>query len=199
MILRNLAITRTNPEAFRGRGIFRIIADEGFALYRGWGWTAARNAPGSFAVSAIPLPVARSGALTVVDTQLFGGSAFTKEYILGLKDYSSATWGQNAIASVMGSVASITISQPLDVIKVRCVCTDHIWPSVNWIFALPHDRPVSKTKSESAAKQSITEHALIQRFHSFESKVGGLTLMKDLIKHEGVCKSGINVARANDR
>jgi hypothetical protein len=41
---------RTNPEAFRGRGVFRIVADEGFALYRGWGWTAARNAPGSFAV-----------------------------------------------------------------------------------------------------------------------------------------------------
>lgn len=42
---------QTNPEAFRGRGVFRIVADEGFGLYRGWGWTAARNAPGSFAVS----------------------------------------------------------------------------------------------------------------------------------------------------
>jgi len=41
---------QTNPEAFRGRGLFKIIADEGFALYRGWEWTAARNAPGSFAV-----------------------------------------------------------------------------------------------------------------------------------------------------
>lgn len=41
---------QTNPEAFRGRGVFRIVADEGFGLYRGWGWTAARNAPGSFAV-----------------------------------------------------------------------------------------------------------------------------------------------------
>lgn len=43
---------QTNPEAFRGRGVFKIVADEGFGLYRGWGWTAARNAPGSFAVSA---------------------------------------------------------------------------------------------------------------------------------------------------
>jgi hypothetical protein len=42
---------QTNPEAFKGRGVFRIVADEGFGLYRGWGWTAARNAPGSFAVS----------------------------------------------------------------------------------------------------------------------------------------------------
>ena len=45
---------QTNPEAFRGRGLFRIIADEGFGLYRGWGWTAARNAPGSFAVRFRP-------------------------------------------------------------------------------------------------------------------------------------------------
>ncbi len=45
---------QTNPEAFRGRGLFRIIADEGFGLYRGWGWTAARNAPGSFAVRRVP-------------------------------------------------------------------------------------------------------------------------------------------------
>ena len=42
---------QTNPEAFRGRGLIAIIRDEGFGLYRGWGWTAARNAPGSFAVS----------------------------------------------------------------------------------------------------------------------------------------------------
>lgn len=42
---------QTNPEAFRGRGVVRIVKDEGFGLYRGWQWTAARNAPGSFAVS----------------------------------------------------------------------------------------------------------------------------------------------------
>lgn len=42
---------QTNPEAFRGRGVLKIVKDEGFGLYRGWGWTAARNAPGSFAVS----------------------------------------------------------------------------------------------------------------------------------------------------
>jgi hypothetical protein len=33
--------------------VFRIVRDEGFGLYRGWGWTAARNAPGSFAVGFI--------------------------------------------------------------------------------------------------------------------------------------------------
>ena len=45
---------QTNPEAFRGRGVLKIIKDEGFGLYRGWGWTAARNAPGSFAVCSHP-------------------------------------------------------------------------------------------------------------------------------------------------
>ncbi|OTA65292.1 mitochondrial carrier [Hypoxylon sp. EC38] len=90
---------QTNPEAFRGRGIFKIIADEGFGLYRGWGWTAARNAPGSFA--------------------LFGGSAFTKEYVFKLNDYNKASWFQNFIASIAGASASLIISAPLDVIKTR--------------------------------------------------------------------------------
>lgn len=43
---------QTNPEAIKGRGLFKLITEEGIAsLYRGWGWTMARNAPGSFAVS----------------------------------------------------------------------------------------------------------------------------------------------------
>ena len=43
---------QTNPDAVRGRGFFKLITEEGMAsLYRGWGWTMARNAPGSFAVS----------------------------------------------------------------------------------------------------------------------------------------------------
>jgi len=41
---------QVNPEAFRGRGFARILMEEGTTLYRGWGWTMARNAPGSFAV-----------------------------------------------------------------------------------------------------------------------------------------------------
>jgi len=90
---------QTNPEAFRGRGLFRIIKDEGFGLYRGWGWTAARNAPGSFA--------------------LFGGSAFTKGYFYKLEDYNKATWFQNFIASIAGASASLIVSAPLDVIKTR--------------------------------------------------------------------------------
>ncbi|KAF2797280.1 mitochondrial carrier [Melanomma pulvis-pyrius CBS 109.77] len=90
---------QTNPEAFRGRGLIAIIRDEGFGLYRGWGWTAARNAPGSFA--------------------LFGGSAVAKEYFYKLSDYNAATWSQNFVASIAGATASLLVSAPLDVIKTR--------------------------------------------------------------------------------
>ncbi|KAI4122584.1 MAG: hypothetical protein LQ347_006457 [Umbilicaria vellea] len=90
---------QTNPEAFRGRGVFKIVADEGMGLYRGAGWTAARNAPGSFA--------------------LFGGSAFAKEYLYKLTDYNTASYFQNFIASIAGASASLIVSAPLDVIKTR--------------------------------------------------------------------------------
>ena len=90
---------QTNPEAFRGRGVFRIVADEGMGLYRGAGWTAARNAPGSFA--------------------LFGGSAAAKQYLYKLEDYNSAGFLQNFVASIAGAAASLLVSAPLDVIKTR--------------------------------------------------------------------------------
>jgi len=90
---------QTNPEAFRNRGFLQIIRDEGTGLYRGAGWTAARNAPGSFA--------------------LFGGSAWAKEKVFHLEDYNKATWFQNFIASIAGASASLIVSAPLDVIKTR--------------------------------------------------------------------------------
>ncbi len=54
---------------------------------RGAAWTAARNAPGSFA--------------------LFGGSAACKEYLFHLKNYNDATFFQNFVASISGSTASV--------------------------------------------------------------------------------------------
>ena len=33
--------------------MLRIVRDKRFGLYRGWGWTAARNAPGLFAIGLI--------------------------------------------------------------------------------------------------------------------------------------------------
>ncbi|KAI1788008.1 mitochondrial carrier [Ganoderma leucocontextum] len=90
---------QVNPEAFCGRGVIRIFLEEGTTLYRGWGWTVARNAPGSFA--------------------LFGASAVTKDYLFGIQDYHKATWGQNFVASIAGAVASITVAAPLDTVKTR--------------------------------------------------------------------------------
>ncbi|GAB9465644.1 hypothetical protein Gpo141_00003044 [Globisporangium polare] len=90
---------QTNPDAIAGRGLLQIAKQEGFALYRGAGWTAARNAPGSFA--------------------LFGGSAVAKEYIFNLENFNEATFFQNFVASISGASASIIVAQPLDVIKTR--------------------------------------------------------------------------------
>jgi hypothetical protein len=61
---------QTNPEQLHGRGLVDIFAKEGFGLYRGAGWTAARNAPGSFA--------------------LFGGNALAKD-LMGIDESQQAT------------------------------------------------------------------------------------------------------------
>jgi len=90
---------QTNPEALAGRTTWQVLRSEGLNLYRGAGWTAARNAPGSFA--------------------LFGGSALAKEYVFGLKNYGDATFMQNLVCSTAGAVSSIVVSNPLDVIKTR--------------------------------------------------------------------------------
>mmetsp|Transcript_22563 Transcript_22563/g.46442 ORF Transcript_22563/g.46442 Transcript_22563/m.46442 type:complete len:318 (+) Transcript_22563:134-1087(+) len=90
---------QTAPEQLHGRGVVNIFAQEGMSLYRGAGLTAMRNAPGSFA--------------------LFGGSAAAK-CVMGVgEDGDRATWTQDAIASCVGAVASISVAQPLDVIKTR--------------------------------------------------------------------------------
>ena len=54
---------QVNPEAFRGRGVIRIFMEEGTTLYRGWGWTMARNAPGSFAVRYLFFPSSKTREL----------------------------------------------------------------------------------------------------------------------------------------
>jgi hypothetical protein len=51
--------------------------------------------------------------------QLFGGSAFAKEFMFKLEDYNKATWFQNFVASIAGASASLIVSAPLDVIKTR--------------------------------------------------------------------------------
>lgn len=89
---------QTAPEQLRGRGVVDIFMKEGWGLYRGVGWTVARNAPGSFA--------------------LFGGNAAAKS-MMGISESQRASWMQDAIASCIGASLSITVAQPLDVIKTR--------------------------------------------------------------------------------
>ena len=58
----------------------------------------AQNAPGSFA--------------------LFGGNSMAKSYMM-VSEEQTATWTEDALASCAGAIASITVAQPLDVVKVR--------------------------------------------------------------------------------
>jgi hypothetical protein len=69
------------------------------ALYRGAGWTAARNSIGCFS--------------------LFGTSALVKDKVLDLQDYSMATVSQEFSCALIASAMSILVVAPLDVIKVR--------------------------------------------------------------------------------
>lgn len=77
---------QTNPASIAGRNIFQIFYKEGFAnMYRGTGWTIARNAPGSFA--------------------LFGGSALCKESLFHLKNYNDATFAQVFIGPAVCAIS----------------------------------------------------------------------------------------------
>jgi len=68
-------------------------------LYKGAGFTAARNAPGSFA--------------------LFGASQAVHQYVFHLEDSKKATFAQNFWASIAAATASISVAQPFDVVKTR--------------------------------------------------------------------------------
>merc|ERR1712087_627126 len=91
--------SQTNPEVLKGRGVVDLVVKENFKLYRGIGWTMARNCPGSFALF---------GANSLVYTRIFGVS--------GPKD---AKGYQIFFGSMAGGIASILVSSPLDVIKTR--------------------------------------------------------------------------------
>lgn len=95
----------------------QIFREEGWNLYRGAGWTAARNAPGSFS--------------------LFGGAALAKQ-LMGIQD-GKATWLQDSAASVCGATASITVAAPLDVIKTRLQSGTTSKPGMTLIAELVRD------------------------------------------------------------
>jgi len=68
-------------------------------MYRGASWAAARNGLGAFT--------------------LFGGAAFTKEHVLGLRDYQRATAYQHFLSSTVASALAIWLCSPLDLMKTR--------------------------------------------------------------------------------
>lgn len=90
---------QTNPAALSGRGVGEIFRTEGWALYRGWNWTAMRNMPGSFA--------------------LFGATSVVYSWVFDLDKHDKKTLFQTFCGSFMGGVASIAVSAPMDVIKTR--------------------------------------------------------------------------------
>ena len=90
---------QTNPDVLKGRGLIELIRTERGSLYKGWQWTMARNAPGSFA--------------------LFGGASFVYYNIMQLDDARDATFAQTTAASIGGAFGSLAVSSPLDVIKTR--------------------------------------------------------------------------------
>ncbi len=92
--------SQTNPESLKGRGAATILKEEGVRkLYRGAGWTAARNIPGSFA--------------------LFGGNTAMQSWLRKGKENQDTTLVEHAAGSIAGSAASIAVTNPLDVVKVR--------------------------------------------------------------------------------
>ena len=77
----------------KNKSVWQIVKEEKLGLYRGAGWTMARNAPGSFA--------------------LFGGSAATKQYIFKMEDSQRPSFFQETCCSVVGAITSICVSAPV--------------------------------------------------------------------------------------
>merc|ERR1711988_603832 len=88
---------QTNPESLKKRSLSTILREQSGALYNGAGWTAARNIPGSFA--------------------LFGGNTLAKQ-AMGVEQ-GKASIAQTFVTSMCGAIASLAVSQPLDVVKTR--------------------------------------------------------------------------------
>jgi hypothetical protein len=89
---------QTNSAALGDATMAQIFKQEGWNLYRGWQWTMARNAPGSFA--------------------LFGVNGLVKDKVFNIED-QKPTFFQHFVSSTAGGVASVLLVCPLDVIKTR--------------------------------------------------------------------------------
>merc|ERR1719353_405260 len=89
---------QTNAAALGDASMAEVMKQEGWGLYRGWQWTMARNAPGSFA--------------------LFGVNGFVKDKVFDIKDRKPKVV-EHLVSSTAGGVASVLLVCPLDVIKTR--------------------------------------------------------------------------------
>jgi hypothetical protein len=89
---------QTNSAALGDLTMKQVIQSEGWNLYKGWQWTMARNAPGSFA--------------------LFGVNGLVKDKVFGIQE-QRPTFFQHFVSSTAGGVASVLLVCPLDVIKTR--------------------------------------------------------------------------------
>eukprot|EP00796_Vickermania_ingenoplastis_P010320 gene10320-7215_t len=94
-------LKQTNKTAVQNHGLIRAMLEQGpQKLYAGAMTTATRNAVGCFL--------------------LFGGTAFTKEYVFRLHgNYRDATFFQNLVSSSVGGVIGVIATSPMDVIKTR--------------------------------------------------------------------------------
>lgn len=97
-----------------------------------------------------------------------------------LEKYSDATFMQDSIASVAGAVASITVAQPLDVIKTRIQKRDFRYMHEHACFGLA--APGACIELDSA-KPSSTDSPPPNNKHS--DKTSGTRILLDLIKKEG--------------
>jgi hypothetical protein len=96
--------SQTNPEV-RKMGFAGLVKQEGLSgLYAGAGFTAARNVIGS--------------------SMLFGVNSYVK-CTLTPKEGEKPTFVQLAISSTAGSVSSILVACPLDVVKTRIQSGSH--------------------------------------------------------------------------
>lgn len=125
---------QTNPESIGKRGLVAILREEKLAsLYRGAGWTAARNAPGSFA--------------------LFGANSWAKE---ALFDGNTDQYWKTLVTSTVGSLASIIVASPLDVIKTRIQGRDFNDPRGGMLII----RDLLKEEGAGAFFKGITPKAM---------------------------------------
>ena len=98
--------SQTNPEHFKNRSMLSILRSYSMRnLYKGTGWTIARNVPGSFA--------------------LFGTNSIIKNGIMDIQPGQKSTLMQTSISSTFSSFASILVSSPMDVIKTRIQASEN--------------------------------------------------------------------------